>query len=342
MGSSTAELAAFIRAAAGAVFADIGGMERLGGGAIQESWRLDVTIRGGPFEGRHDLVLRTSSASTVAASWGRAEEFAIHKAVHAAGVTVAEPLWLCEDADVLGKPFYLMRFVPGQARGDRVVRDPLVRADAGALARRLGAEMATLHRLRPPVAGLGFVPVPEGSPALARVARYRAWLDALDAAEPVIEWALAWLERQAPPAFDVTLIHADFRTGNYLVEQGRLTAILDWEFATFGDPLEDLGWMLAPCWRFGVPEKEAGGVGAREDLLAGYESVTGRRVPRELLGYWQVMATVRWAVIALQQAARHRSGAERSLELALTAHVVPNLEADLLGLIDSCAMEKAA
>ena len=67
----------------------------------------------------------------------------------------------------------------------------------------------------------------------------------------------------APPPGRVCLIHADFRTGNYLVDEGELTAILDWEFAAFGDPLEDLGWMLVRYWRFGAYEREAGGIGSR-------------------------------------------------------------------------------
>jgi len=81
-------------------------------------------------------------------------------------------------------------------------------------------------------------------------------------------------------------------------------------------------------------EREAGGVGSRAALLDGYEAEAGRRVPRGRLPYWEVMATVRWAVIALMQAARHRSGAETSLELALTAHVVPALELDLLDMVE--------
>ena len=339
-------VAAYVRDAARADAAAVERLERLGGGAIQESWALDVRIEGGPQAGRHELVLRTSAPSTIAVSWDRPEEFRIHQAAHRAGVTVPEPLWLCEGAtSPLGKPFYVMRRVPGIARGDQVVKDPAVRAKGEALAARLGAELARLHRLRPPVAGLGFVPVPEEAPARARVAEYRRYLDALGTAEPVLEWALRWLERKAPPTFDVTLVHADFRTGNYVVEDGELTAVLDWEFAGFSDPLEDLGWMLAPCWRFGVQDHDAGGIGSRAAFLDGYEAEAGRRVPRECLPYWEIMATVRWAVIALQQAARHWSGAEPSLELALTAYIVPILELDLLTMIeqaDAAKVEAAA
>ena len=325
-----AALAAWLAAATGARELAIEDAHRLGGGAIQDNWALEVRGRGGRLDGRHALVLRTDAPSRVAVSWNRPQEYRILEVAFRAGVTVPEPVALCEDPAVLGQPFCLMRRAPGEARGYKLVRDPKVQAKGEALVARLATELARLHRLAPPVEGLGFIPLPDREPALWRVAEYRRHLDELDAAEPVLEWALAWLERHSPRGQTVRLVHADCRTGNYLVEDGELTAILDWEFAGFSDPLEDLGWMLAKYWRFGAYAREAGGVGSREAFLRGYEAATGEALDRQAVAYWEVMATVRWAVIALMQAARHYAGQESSLELALTAHVLPVLELDLL------------
>ena len=133
----------------------------------------------------------------------------------------------------------------------------------------------------------------------------------------------------------MALIHRDYRTGNYLVDAGRTSGVLDWEFAGWGDPREDLGWFTARCWRFGGVDREAGGIAPLEPFLRGYESVAGHRPSRADLDYWQVMAHLRWAVIALQQAQRHRSGGERSLELALTGRIVDELEYEALRLISA-------
>jgi aminoglycoside phosphotransferase (APT) family kinase protein len=323
-------VAAWLAETTGAAEVTVPRMALLGGGAIQENWALDVVCRGGELDGAHELVLRTDAPSRLAVSWDRVQEYQILEVAFRAGVTAPEPIALCRDPAVLGRPFYLMRRVSGEARGFRLVRDPVLRERGDALAARLGAELAKLHRVRPPVPGLDFIPVPRGPAALARVAEYRAHLDAMESAECVLEWALAWLERHAPQAVAPRLLHADFRTGNYLVDRGELTAVLDWEFAAFGDPLEDLGWMLGRYWRFGAYEREAGGIGTREALLAGYEAEAGHAVDRSAVPYWEVMGTVRWAVIALMQAARHFAGSEESLELALTAHVLPVLELDLL------------
>ena len=323
-------LASWLATATGADEARIATLERLGGGAIQENWALDVDLVGGRRPGRHALVLRTDAPTRVAVSWSRAQEYRILTVAYQAGVTVPEPIALCDDPSVIGQTFYLMRRAKGEARGFRLVRDPFVLARGDELAHRLGAELAKLHRVAPPVRSLDFIPVPEAPAALARVAEYRAHLDALGSSECVLEWALAWLQRHAPPAVPPRLLHADFRTGNYLVEKGELTAVLDWEFAGFGDPLEDLGWMLGRYWRFGTYEREAGGIGSREALFSGYEAEAGHAIDRAAVPYWEVMGTVRWAVIALQQAARHFVGNETSLELALTTHVLPVLELDLL------------
>jgi len=247
-------------------------------------------------------------------------------------VIAPEPLFLCRDKRVLNAEFFLMERLPGLAQGHRLTREPALVPDGDALAFTLGANLARIHAIRPPRPELDMLALP-ASPALDAIAEYRAYLDGLDDAYPALEWGLRWCERHAPSSFDVTLIHRDYRTGNYLVDHGRLTGVLDWEFAGWGDPGEDLGWFTARCWRFNGAEREAGGIASLEPFLQGYESVAGRRNSRAALDYWQVMAHLRWAVIALQQAQRHIAGGERSLELALTGRIVHELEYEVLQLI---------
>ena len=165
----------------------------------------------------------------------------------------------------------------------------------------------------------------------------RRHLDALGLARPALEYGLAWAERRAPEPSLITLTHQDYRTGNYLVSEAGLGAILDWEFAAWGDPDSDIGWFCARCWRFGAVEREAGGIGARADFIGAYERASGRRVDPTRVRFWEVMAHIRWAVIALQQAERHLSGREPSLELALTGRIPAELELEALRLIDETA-----
>ncbi|MEX2311579.1 MAG: phosphotransferase family protein, partial [Rhodospirillales bacterium] len=299
--------------------------KQLSGGAIQENWRLILDLEGGEWPGTHDLVLRKDAPSNVAVSHGRAEEFTILKHADKAGVTVPKPCVLCADTDVLGTPFFLMHRAEGTAAGHKLAKARL----NDALARDLGRNLARIHSIAD-APDLAFVSRPEGAPALASVREYRSHLDALPEKHPALEWGLWWLEVNAPVDTKTVFCHRDYRTGNYMVNDGTLTAILDWEFAGWSDPMEDIGWLTAKCWRFGADDRDVGGVGSLDALFKGYEDESGIKLDRDQIGYWQVMATMRWAVIALQQADRFVSGGERNLELALTAHIVPELEFEIL------------
>jgi hypothetical protein len=122
------------------------------------------------------------------------------------------------------------------------------------------------------------------------------------------------------------------------VQEVKLTAVLDWEFTSWGDPLADIGWLTAPCWRFGGKSAVAG-FGQIDDLLAGYASVNKdvnlnrqveERVAREL-NFWQRYAHLRWAIIAAQQGERAVSGDNEALELLLTGAMVASILEPILG-----------
>lgn len=303
----------------------------LSGGAIQQNWALSVT-RGGADE---EWVLRTDNPATLAVSLPRMAEHALIRAAHQAGVTVPEPLFACAERDVIGAPFFVMRRVGGSATAFRLAKAAAAKGGDDALVRAMGREAARIHRIRPPRAELNFLGAPPVDAGAAFVAWMRRRLDEAGMPRPVIEWGLCALERHLPPPLPPVLCHNDFRTGNLMVEEGRLTAVLDWEFAGWGDPHADLGWFCAPCWRFGNLALEAGGLGSRAAFLAGYAEEAGAAPDAARLPFWELAATIRWAVIAADQGARHLSGVERSLELALTAHIVPELEMDILQQVEA-------
>ncbi|KAF3997843.1 phosphotransferase family protein [Glaciimonas immobilis] len=322
----------YIQSITAATDLNIQQLERLSGGAIQENWLLVVEIIGGPYDGTQRWVLRTDALSSVPVSLSRAQEFAVLRVAHQAGVKAPKVLWCCEDKSIIGRDFFLMECVSGVAAGHRVTGDDALVPDRPALAAELGANMARLHTIHPPNADLAFLPPPVAHPALASVAAYRGYLDTLNASAPVLEWGLRWCERNSPAAAPVCLLHRDYRTGNYMVHEGKLSGLLDWEFTGWGDPHEDIGWFAARCWRFAAPQREAGGIGDIDDFLRGYASVSDLTITRDDLIFWQVMAHLRWAIIALQQADRHLSGQQTSLELALTGRMLPELEYEILSL----------
>lgn len=319
--SRRAAVEAWLRGASGDPALAIIGAALLSGGAIQQNWAIDVEHRGSV----EAWVLRTDNAATLSVSLPRAAEYRLLRAAQAAGVTVPEPLFLCEDVAVAGAPFFVMRRVKGIAAGYRVVKSEMLGGGRAALAETLGHELARIHSIRPPRPDLAFLGDAPADAARAFIAAQRAALDRQPTPRPAIEWGLRHLEREAPAPVPAVLTHNDFRTGNLMLDEQGVTAVLDWEFAAWGDGHADLGWLCAKCWRFGNPAQEAGGIGPRAALYAGYGTVDDARVR-----WWELAAHIRWAVIAVDQAARHISGTEPSLELALTGHIVPELELEIL------------
>jgi aminoglycoside phosphotransferase (APT) family kinase protein len=336
-------LAEFLKAASGAGTVEISRLQLLAGGAIQENWGLDVYFEGGSLAGSQRLVLRMDASTGVPSSLGRLDEFAVLKAAHAAGVTVPEPFFACANISVVGKPFFVMRRIAGSAAGRPITLDPALETARPALAEHLGGELARLQTIRPPCADLAFLS-PYDGPAV-QIAEFRAYLDRYQKPRPVLEWALRWAERHLPEPLPPVLCHRDFRTGNYLVVNGsggmKLTAILDWEFAGWGDPDEDIGWFCCKGWRFGRLDREAGGIADREHFYRGYESVSGRCLDPERVKFWEVYANIRWAIIAMQQSDRFRLGGARDLSTAITGRRATECELELLMLLDPAGVAYA-
>jgi len=330
-----AALARFLAFASAARTVEITALSPLRGGALQENWGLDARFSGGALDGEQRLVLRTSAATGVAASLTRVQEFVVQKAAFAAGVRVPEPLFASEDPAVRGKPFFIMRRVDGIAAPDRITGDAALDPALPAIAERLGRELARIHTIRPPRPDLAFLTPCSDTGPIQQISRFRAYLDRHPTPRPILEWGMRWLETHTlAPAVPV-LCHHDFRTGNYLLNGTALTAILDWEFAGWGDPHEDIGWFCCKGWRFARLDREAGGIADRTPFYRGYQSESGRSIDEQRVHFWEVLASVRWAIIALQQSDRHMFGGECGLDLASTGRRATECDLEILMLLDA-------
>ena len=150
---------------------------------------------------------------------------------------------------------------------------------------------------------------------------------------PVFDLAFRWLSDRAPTGGELRLVHGDFRNGNFIVGPEGIRAVLDWELAHLGDPMEDLGWLCVASWRFGHLDQPVGGFGQREELYAGYESAGGRKIEPDEVHFWEVLGTLKWGIMCLIQGFTHLSGAKRSVELAAIGRRPSETEIDLLNLL---------
>jgi aminoglycoside phosphotransferase (APT) family kinase protein len=240
-----------------------------------------------------------------------------------AGVPVPPVVWTDTAGEVLGAPALLAARVEGETLPRRILREPGLAAARAGFADECGRILAALHRTD--TRGLD-LPAPD---ALEEVRRS---LDTSGEPRPAFEVAYRWLAERRPPATATTLVHGDFRLGNLVVDGHGVAAVLDWELAHLGDPLEDLGWLCSVAWRFGE-EMAVGGMGGRESLYEAYETAGGPPVDRGAARWWEVLASLSWGAICQRQARRHLLGLSRSMELAAIGRRVCESEWDLIHLL---------
>jgi aminoglycoside phosphotransferase (APT) family kinase protein len=308
---------------------DVRGLRRLSGGASRETWELDV-------DGR-PLILQRARPGGVSSA-ALTTEVELLRAARSAGVPVPAVVLSggevdsdddgnhYGDAGRLGRSWMVVERIEGETIPRRILRDAEYESARPLLTAQCGLALAAVHSIdRERVPGLD---------STGQFERFRELLDAMDEPHPAFELGFRWLERNRPPPRADTVVHGDFRNGNLVVGPDGLRAVLDWELAHLGDPLEDLGWLCVRAWRFGGAP-QVGGFGDVDELVAAYESAPGSpgTVDRDALAWWEAMGTLKWGVMCMLQAATHLSGTVRSVELAAIGRRVCEVEHDLLLLL---------
>ena len=309
-------------------------LKRLAGGASRELWAFDAVPAGGGVE---RLVLRRDPPGHHGQS-SRRDEFALLAAAREAGIPVPRVRWCEDDPDVLGSPFFIMDFVEGETLARRLLRDAAYAPARAALPAQLAAALARIHAIDAGQPELAFLPraASDETPAAAELARYEEIYRAIAPdPHPAIELALRWLAPRRPAASRVAVVHGDYRIGNVIFGPEGLRAVLDWELAHVGDPLEDLGWLCVRAWRFGADERPVGGLCQREELFGAYERACGAKIDRAAVAWWEVFGNLKWAIICIMQARTFLDGAVRSVELASLGRRVAEMELELLELTEA-------
>ncbi|MGN6464742.1 MAG: phosphotransferase [Rhizobiaceae bacterium] len=209
-------------------------------------------------------------------------EYKVMEALSRTEVPVPSMRLFCEDADIIGTPFFVMDFVEGRVIRDAALPDTSAE-DRAATFEAMGNAIAALHGVDIDTVGLSDYGRPEGyySRQIARwTKQYRgSETESLEPMERLIEWLPQHLPAQERPA----LVHGDFRMENLILHphEPRVLAVLDWELSTLGDPLGDLAynclpWHLPPHAFGGFVGRDLPGLPDEADYLAAYCRKTGR------------------------------------------------------------------
>jgi aminoglycoside phosphotransferase (APT) family kinase protein len=213
-------------------------------------------------------------------------EYRVMKALAGSPVPVPRMLFLCEDDAVLGTPFFVMKHVPGRLMGARLPEHGPIE-ERIALQLDLARVLGELHRVDWRAAGLEGFGKPEAY-LQRQVARWGAQWDASKTQDvPAMDRLRHWLLQRLPRDDEASIVHGDYRLGNVLVEplQPKLASVLDWELATLGHPMSDLGYL---CLVYHQPPAQGGcqgldlkahGIVSQRQLVEAYCAAARRPVP---------------------------------------------------------------
>lgn len=314
-------------------------LSRIPGGASRETYRFDVEVGGE----RKGLILRRDPAGSLIDT-DRRLEFLAFRSFHGRGLPVPEAVALEEDGAELERPFFIMGRIDG-GKAESPFSAPPYGVHAATIGQQFFGHLGAIAAADPLS-----LPIAEVAEAPALDACWKRELDywegVIEADElhpqPIVRAVIRRLRANPPPpAKRLSVVHGDYRTGNFLHDgAGRIIALLDWEMAHLGDPLEDLGWATAPLWSYGEPGRVAGML-ARDEAIAIWEKASGVTLDPVAFAWWELFASVKGQAIWTSAAKEFREGGLKDPVLAISGWYTARRE-DLILAEKLAALESLA
>jgi len=281
-------------------------LSRIHGGASRETFRVRIKSER---DGERGLIFRRDPVSTLIET-ERETEFAAYRSFMDSSVPVPGALFLERALDWLERPFFVMEEVEGCTAASILAADPY-----GIHRRKIGEQFfSILGRIaKRDVASSDLAQhVPAPKPGEAWRVELDKWEKVIDEDElepqPIARAAIRWMRKHPPPpAQRISIVHGDYRTGNFLFDStGSIRAVLDWEMAHLGDPLEDLGWALDPLWS--ADREHPGGMLKRDEAIAVWERASGLTADPKALLWWTMFASFKGLAIWISSAKEYQAG----------------------------------
>ncbi len=303
-------------------------VQRIAVGWSHETWLFDLTWHEGGESRGQALCLRRDPGNALLRHLSDLEEqFRVLTCLAPTPLPTPKPYWFERDATVLGAPFLVMERVPGACPnpwGKEGRAFYAAAAARGTLPASFTATLATLHTLDWRAAGLDFLGVPAAGTGFARreIAKWRELIAVSEhPPEPILTDLICWLEANAPATERITLVHGAYRTGNLLIHEDRISAVLDWELQVLGDPMYDVAYVLSDLNREATPLLS--NLVERDAFFRDYEAATGFTIDEEVCRYYNALYAMRSAAFWMSASGLYAAGRSDDLRLARTAWSVP-------------------
>jgi aminoglycoside phosphotransferase (APT) family kinase protein len=304
------------------------GIEQMAVGWSHETWLFDALFEKDGESQTLGLCLRRDPGNALLRHFSDLkEQFRVLTCLEGTELAAPKVYWYEDDPEILGAPFLVMEKVPGTcpspwgSSGQRFYAEA---AERGVLPESFTGTLATLHNVDWKAAGLDFlgVPKPGAGFALREVKKWRGLIEASQMEpDPILVDLLGWLEANAPAPARLTLVHGAYRTGNLLIHDDRISAVLDWELQTIGDPMYDVAYVLADLNREGSDLLSH--LVTRDAFFRQYEEQTGFEIDEDVCRYYRMLYLMRGAAFWMSAAGLYATGQSRDIRLARTYWSVP-------------------
>jgi aminoglycoside phosphotransferase (APT) family kinase protein len=304
-------------------------MQRIAVGWSHETWLFDAHWHEGTTERSQGLCLRRDPGNALLRHLSDlGDQFRVLKCLESAAVATPKAFWYEADREVLGAPFLIMEKVAGTCpnpwgrEGRRFYEEAAAR---GTLPASFTDSLAALHALDWRACGLDFLGVPQAGTTEFALGEVRKWRILIDSSghspEPVMTDLICWLESNAPVTERLALVHGAYRTGNLLIDNDRISAVLDWELQVIGDPMYDVAYVISDLNR--EDSELLSNLVPRDEFYRRYEQATGITIDEQACRYYQLLYAMRSAAFWMSASGLYADGRSNDVRLARTAWSVP-------------------
>jgi aminoglycoside phosphotransferase (APT) family kinase protein len=328
-GASTEELIrGYLAERFGAADLELRDVQRIAVGWSHETWLFDASWTAGEGRAAQGFCLRRDPGNALLREMSDlGTQFAVLQALEDTAVPTPRPFFYEPTPNALGAPFLVMEKVTGTCpspwgREGRAFYQAA--AERGVLPTSFTDALVAIHTVDWRAAGLDLLGVPEPGTGFARreIAKWRALIERTGVEpDPVLIDLICWLEANVPATDQLVLVHGAYRTGNLLIDDDQVSAVLDWETEVIGDPMYDVAYVLSELNREGTDLLS--NIVERNDFRRRYEAGTGIEIDDARCDYYQLLYAMRSAAFWMSASGLYASGANDDLRLARTAWSIP-------------------
>lgn len=309
-----------------------------------EGWSMDTFSIGLSYQkdGKkvdRDIIIRKApEVGLMYENYDMSIEYRVLTGLMKTDVAAPKTFWLEEDPEVLGQPFYVMEKVEGDIPFPPAMTfDPKYRLfpddkERESIADDFVKNLAAIHTVDWHALDLDFLGVPEQGKGSA-IMEVEFWEARVVKAglrnKPVAAYAIAWLKDNLVECDKISLVHGDYRSGNYIVKDSRIAAILDWELVHLGDPLSDIAYILG-AWRSAPPNKWLSHLLPEEEFFERYEEASGIKIDRGKLDFYRMLFKLKGLALTLTAVGAFNKNLKIDLKIGTFANMQHLFTLDLV------------